>query len=433
MAENLGEGGGFDAPPPPTSPSPPSHPGTTPNPRRTLPTVLLTNACCLTNKTDELALVLDLNHVDIAVISETWFKEDTESLGALVGFNTFTKNRNVRDCGGVCILTKEGIPATAIPLDVPSGLEVLWASARPRWLPRQISTLVICAVYLPTKSTTQTVQQLTDHLTTSLMLLTKKYANPLFMIMGDFNPTSTPFKAASLTKPCKLKQVVNVPTRGNNTLDYIFTNGSHWYKDPVSLPALGRSDHSTVLWVPHFYLPTKQTPKVRYIRKFPDSRLREFGTWITHHDWHEVTSSLGVDAKVNNFQDSLKAKVDYSFPLQKISQHATDKPWMSADIKDLIRKRQRAHAAGNTDLRKLLAMRIIADIRLAKAKFFKEKIALLHNVNPARWFRHISDITSTKSSDSKLLSIPEVASNIDAAADTINDHFSNYNNAIPPP
>ncbi|MEL7521053.1 MAG: endonuclease/exonuclease/phosphatase family protein, partial [Cyanobacteria bacterium J06553_1] len=377
-------------------------------------------------------MVLDLNHVDIAAISETWFKDDTEPLGTLAGFNSFTRNRSVRDCGGVAILIKDHIPASTIRLEVPQDLEVLWVLARPRWLPRQVSALVICAVYLPTKAVALTVQKLTDHLTTSLMLLTKRYNSPLFMIMGDFNPTSTPFKASSLTKPCKLRQVVGVPTRGISTLDYIFTNGSHWYNNPVSLPPLGRSDHNAVLWVPLSLQPTKQAPKIRSIRKFPDSRLREFGTWITHHDWDEVISSPNVDAKVREFQNTLRAKVDFSFPLQRVSQHPTDKPWMSTNIKELIRDRQRAHAMCNLDLRKALAKKIIAEIRLAKAKFFKEKIALLHNVSPAKWFRHISSLTSTQPNDSKLLSIPEVACDIDAASDTINDHFSRYNNAIPP-
>ena len=317
-------------------------------------------------------------------------------------------------------------------LDVPNDLEVLWVSARPKWLPRQIGSLVICAVYLPPKTATKTVQLLTNYLASTLVLLTKKYSNPLFMIMGDFNSTSTNFKAVNLTKPCKLKQVVSVPTRGNHTLDYIFTNGHRWYKEPTSLPAIGRSDHNTILWVPHPYLVTKQAPKVRVTRKFPDSRLREFGSWITHHDWVEVTSSPSVDDKVRQFQDTLTAKVDYSFPLQKTSMHATDKPWMSTAIKRLIRDRQRAHAMGNFDLRKSLAKRIVTEIRLAKAKFFKEKITLLHNVSPARWFRHISELTSTQPSGSKLLAIPEVAQDIAAAAENINNHFSKYNNTIPP-
>ena len=160
--------------------------------------------------------------------------------------------------------------------------------------------------------------------------------------------------------------------------------------------------------------------------------MREFGSWITRHDWDEVISAQCVDDKVRNFQDTLTAKVDYSFPLQRITQHATDKPWMSPEIKALIRDRQGAHVKGNLDLRKTLAMRIITEIRLAKAIFYKEKIALLHNVSPARWFRHIRNLTTSQPNDSKLLSIPEVANDIDAAPNTINEHFSRYNNAIPP-
>ena len=41
-------------------------------------------------------------------------------------------------------------------------------------------------------------------------------------------------------------------------------------------------------------------------------------------------------------------------------------------------------------------------------------------------------LTSTQPSGSKLLAIPEVAQDIAAAAETINNHFSKYNNTIPP-
>ena len=112
----------FDATLSPTNPTPPA-PASIPS--QALPTVLLTNACSLVNKTEELTMVLELNHVDIAVVSETWFKDDTEALGSLTGYNCFTKNRSLKDCGGVCILIREDIPAVTMKLDVPNDLEVL--------------------------------------------------------------------------------------------------------------------------------------------------------------------------------------------------------------------------------------------------------------------------------------------------------------------
>lgn len=381
---------------------------------------------------DELAAVLELNHINIAVISETWFKTGAESSGSLDGYNIFTRNRSTRKCGGVAILIHDNIPATFASLETPPELEVLWVTARPKWLPRQASVLAICGVYLPPKSTVLTVQDLTDHLITSIMLLTKKYDNPVFMVMGDFNPKSNPFKAECLTKACKLDQVVRVPTRGNNTLDYIFTNRPDWYKEPTSLPGLGMSDHDAVLWEPLSYQPLKLKSKVRYSRKFPDSRIREFGMWITHHDWEEVISPPCVHLKVHNYQDTLSRKVDFHFPLQKVTQHPTDKAWMTVQIKKQIKWRQKAHAVKDTNLRKQLANSIITKIKQAKANFCKEKISLLHNVSPAKWFNHIRNLTSTKPSDCKLLSIPEVANASDVAHETINNHFSKFSNSIPP-
>lgn len=46
-------------------------------PHQTLPSIYLTNACCLTNKLNKLDTIMKQNTFDTALITETWFKDDT--------------------------------------------------------------------------------------------------------------------------------------------------------------------------------------------------------------------------------------------------------------------------------------------------------------------------------------------------------------------
>ena len=49
----------------------------------------------------------------------------------------------------------------------------------------------------------------------------------------------------------RLTQIVSTQTRGTATLNKIFTNVKSWYQSPVVLPAVGSSDHNTVLLCIH--------------------------------------------------------------------------------------------------------------------------------------------------------------------------------------
>ena len=61
---------------------------------------------------DELDVIMKQNTIDIAVITETWFKDDTLNIGTIQGYHLFNKIRQGRKGGGVGIYIKDTIPAT---------------------------------------------------------------------------------------------------------------------------------------------------------------------------------------------------------------------------------------------------------------------------------------------------------------------------------
>ena len=393
---------------------------------RTLPRIFLSNACGLTNKMDELEYVLKHNQVDIAVITESWFKTEKEGISQLDDYKTYNKNREVKDCGGISVLIKNEVPSTIIQVES-EDLEIMWLTIRPVWLPRNIDVIILAAVYYPPKTLADTRDRMIEHIITTTQHLQTKYTNPGFVILGDLNT----FPEKQITRPLNLKQVVKIPTRGKNTLDKIFTNIHKHFKEPVSLPALGRSDHSSVLWIPSQPQTANEPIKTQYSRRYPDSKIREFGRWITQQTWQEVLEAEGTDNKCDLFYDSIWEKIDDLFPLKKRRTHPNDKPWMNDRIKDLIGDRQKAHQEGNKELRKQLATRITHEIKQAKKEYHATQMERINKAEPRNWFNHMKRILGTKQKDA-LNNIEDLTNNPDRCADTINRHFAAVNFTLPP-
>ena len=106
--------------------------------------------------------------------------------------------------------------------------------------------------------------------------------NPLIILLGDFNDLNI----IDLCEISLLKQVVEVPTRNDAILDLIMTNlDNDLYKDPVTLPKIGNSDHLCVLYVSKDYVKKEILKKKVMIRKFKKSAIIAFGSWITKFHW----------------------------------------------------------------------------------------------------------------------------------------------------
>ena len=99
----------------------------------------------------------------------------------------------------------------------------------------------IKSIYAPPK------EDLILHITTSVLKMKTYYANPMFLIMGDFND----LPVEEICNTCKFKQIVKKPTRKKATLDLILTNAKNYlYETPMVLPKIGVGDHNSILVKP---------------------------------------------------------------------------------------------------------------------------------------------------------------------------------------
>ncbi|KAI8498128.1 hypothetical protein Bbelb_240720 [Branchiostoma belcheri] len=391
-----------------------------------VPTIMLSNARSLCNKLDEFHCVLNDNLIEIALISETWFTpEQPQEMMEIDGFTLFSKPRRGKPGGGVAVYVKDSLYARHLDVEVPSELECTWVYVRPTRLPREISGLAVCAVYLPPDSPHQ--DSLRDHLITTVDQLRAKYPDIGFHIGGDFNRMDT----LNLCNNINMKQIVRVPTRQDAILDLIITNVSRFYKPCITIAPLGMSDHRSVLLHPKQHVKSNKTTK-KLVRPMPDSRIRAFGAWISAHNWEEITQEEGSQAKTTALYNTLHQKINMFFPTRYVKLHDKDKPWMTPEIKSLISRRQSTFMQGKTSEWKALRNKIQTSIKRTKQSFYNDSVKNLQKQDPANWHKCIKTMANIGKSKATIHIEGILPDNAKATADIINTTLSKITQSLPP-
>ena len=186
------------------------------NPANT-PSLILINARSLVQRIDKLNLMLQTENIEIAAVTEFWFPESIDSnYFAIPNYNLQSKPRPNRRGGGVALYTSIDVQIRSLTdIFVPAELEVLWAWAHPPRLPRPLTGLILCVVYHPPASPHDLL--LIEHISSTVDHLLAKYPGAGAAILGDFNKLDTNV----ICRLSGLKQVENIPTRCQATLDKI--------------------------------------------------------------------------------------------------------------------------------------------------------------------------------------------------------------------
>ena len=111
------------------------------------------------------------------------------------------------------------------------------------------------------------------------------------------------------------------------------------------------------------------------------------------HSWSEVFEANDPQSKCDALYETLNKAINDHFLTRIVKLHPEDKPWMTEDIKRLIKERQNIFVAGNARW-KLVRNKIIRKIAAAKKDFYKNKIQRLKKDNPAAWYGEIKLMTS---------------------------------------
>lgn len=359
------------------------------------PSLLLANTMSLAPKIDEIILSINELKPDLACFTETWLHDGISAdCINIPGYNLINKNRTSGVHGGVCIYIQNSIKFKTLDHLHHPDFEVLWVHIRPKRLPRGVPCIVIGTLYHPPSADDNSM---IDYLYLSLTTIEGYYPGCGIFLTGDFNRLDV----HRLLPQFRMRQLVRVPTRGDQTLDLILTNLPHLYdKNSVeTCPPFGLSDHNVVLLHPKnrpSVVSSRRTVSKRDTRR---NRKNELGRYLSSCDWSILDSLTNCDEKVTLFTDLIRIGLDCIMPLQTFKLHINDQPWVTAEFKNLIKLRQRAFVKGDKDLFHLYRNRVNRERKSCRARFYSSKVQHLKETKPSQWWSDVKKIAGMTPTD----------------------------------
>ena len=275
-----------------------------------------------------------------------------------------------------------------IDILIPHKLEIVWALAKPKHADALFKHIILCSFYSPPRSRLRS--KLKDHIIGTLQTLTTKYREAAIFCGGDINRMDI---SSLLNTNLKLKQIVQSPTRKGAILDVCLTNCYSYYGVPVIIPPVQpdipgqgvASDHSVPLCLPHTDPHNPPSRKFRTIisRPLPDSKIRQFGQWITAESWESISSDKEPTKQVQIFENLITQKLNAIFPIKATKLNCQDKPFMNSELKALKRKRMREYKLNGKSLKyQRLKSEFEQKFMKAGEAFLSKNIDSLKETNP---------------------------------------------------
>ena len=80
-------------------------------------------------------------------------------------------------------------------------------------------------------------------------------------------------------------------------------------------------------------------------RPLPESRVRDFGQWLTNETWENIKHEVEPNVQVDIFQSLITQKLNMYLPQKCVKLGTDDKPFITSELKSLKRKRMREYRA----------------------------------------------------------------------------------------
>ena len=301
------------------------------------------NARSLCSKLDSLVDNFDELSLHVALITETWFRNnkklesDLEVLGHRDRIKFISRPRQGRG-GGVSIAydpSKIQLQNHRIENNIH---EVVCAKGQ--LIPSGRKVVVVC-VYIPPKQSQTETSEMMERISDNMVALKIKLGNPIFIIGGDINKRDVTPIYEDLPG---VRELPSPPTRGWARLDVVAANFEKDLKVEVLKPLESvrgaDSDHG-VLYVQaelsghhHF------TKSYIFRRKMNAKNIAAFRNKMIMTDWNQIATGR-PNQTTERFSEMLESAVEECFPERRIVVKSSDKPWMNQEIRRAVRRRKR--------------------------------------------------------------------------------------------
>jgi hypothetical protein len=139
--------------------------------------------------------------------------------------------------GAAIIVNQEKFSLEKLNIFIPHKLEVVWGIMRCKNEDAKFKQILVCSFYSPPK--TKKNLKLTDHLVSTLHMLSTKYPDAAIFMGADKN--SMDIKPL-LNCGLRLKQLVDIGARNGVILDILFTNVPQYFNSPIIVPPVPRDN-----------------------------------------------------------------------------------------------------------------------------------------------------------------------------------------------
>ena len=226
-----------------------------------LPTVATYNCRSLFPKLGNVKTDILERQIDAAFCVEIWQKSESrahqleiEKMLETEGLKYISTPRPTGWGGAAIIVDQRNFSLEKLNILIPDKLEIVWGLLKPKSKDAKFKKIILCSFYSPPKSRKNL--KLTDHIVTTLQMLATQYPECPIILGADKNDMDIrPILGCGL----RLRQVVDLKTRGNKILDILIMNYPQLYNSPVIVPPVPcddpssgvPSDHSVPVCYPH--------------------------------------------------------------------------------------------------------------------------------------------------------------------------------------
>nr|XP_049595883.1 uncharacterized protein LOC125980593 [Syngnathus scovelli] len=364
-----------------------------------LPSLFLSNARSLLHKMDDLDLQLTGNHYVrdccVIIITETWLRPDIPDASMQLASRSLlradrTLDSGKRRGGGLCMYVHENWcnNATIVGSHCCPDLEYMAVRCRPFFLPRELAVVIVIAVYIPPDADVSTALSL---LLRAVSEQQRAHPDGFHIVAGDFN------KANLKTVLPNFHQHVKCASRGENTLDHVYTNIKHAYR-AIPLPHLGQSDHLSLLLFPAYTpLRRKLRPTLRTITSWPEDALHKLKDCFQRTDW-----DLFDHQELGTHRDTVLGYIQFCASnvtvTKTIRVFPNQKPWMCSQVRSLLRARDTAFRSGDRALYSAARAELRRGVKRAKADHRQRIESHLSSNNGRKVWQGIQEITNFRGS-----------------------------------
>ena len=246
-------------------------------------------------------------------------------------------------------------------------------------------------------------------------------------VMGDFNidllVNNTSSKSwLHLNENFQLHQLINEPTRvtlnSATLVDHAFTSSSAKVR-AVKVPKIGLSDHYPTCGSKHYHT------SIKY-RSFKYFDQIKFLDDLNRCQWSSIEEKNEIDTNLDIWYNLFVGIIDKHLPMKTKRLKRVEQPgWITQDILNCMRQRDRHKSAKNFAEYKILRNKCVSLVREAKKTYYQSCIRNCKGDSTKLW-KHINELVpnNSKSAPTAIKDGETTLTDAQDLCESFNDYFS---------